>query len=262
MTTNDSQILDIDPQQHVAHIDGLAYENAALSFAGVALTEVAAQFGTPTYVYNADAILAKYHAYDDSFASIAHQVCFAVKANSNIAVLQLLAQAGAGFDIVTGGELARVIKAGGEPSKIVFSGLGKTVSPDQSLQPVAGVDAKALGGTGLAGGIAGAESEFEQGGAWHHGVAEDEAGHSAVKGAEVIEGDDCDDDGIGHGGRLLCTRIPMIRGGNRKPKGHVAAWPSLIRGRWTRHPRVPAPALPSPVCRCSRAARAVSAGYD
>ena len=127
MTTNDSQILDIDPQQHVAHIDGLAYENAALSFAGVALAEVAAQFGTPTYVYNADAILAKYHAYDDSFASIAHQVCFAVKANSNIAVLQLLAQSGAGFDIVTGGELARVIKAGGEPSKIVFSGLGKTV---------------------------------------------------------------------------------------------------------------------------------------
>ena len=62
MTTNDSQILDIDPQQHVAHIDGLAYENAALSFAGVALAEVAAQFGTPTYVYNADAILAKYHA--------------------------------------------------------------------------------------------------------------------------------------------------------------------------------------------------------
>ncbi|MNT05439.1 hypothetical protein D3C72_1400580 [compost metagenome] len=146
--------------------------------------------------------------------------------------------------------------------RIAPEGDDDDVSPDQPLQPVAGVDAKALGGTGLAGGIAGAESEFEQGGAWHHGVAEDEAGHSAVKGAEVIEGDDGDDDGIGHGGRLLCTRIPMIRGGNRKPKGHVVAWPSLIRGRWTRHPRVPAPALPSPVCRCSRAARAVSAGHD
>lgn len=127
MTTNDSHTLHIEPQQHVRHIDGLVYDNGALTFAGVLLADVASKFGTPTYVYNAEAILANYRAYDDSFASIERQICFAVKANSNIAVLQLLAKAGAGFDIVTGGELARVLKAGGEPSKIVFSGLGKTV---------------------------------------------------------------------------------------------------------------------------------------
>lgn len=124
-------VLTIDAQQHTHHIDGLTYETISgektLTFADVALSDIAHDFGTPTYVYNNEAILANYRAYDDSFADIPHQICYAVKASSNLAVLAELAKIGAGFDIVTGGELARVLKAGGDPHKIVFSGLGKTV---------------------------------------------------------------------------------------------------------------------------------------
>lgn len=130
MTTDNPTILRIDPEQHVRHIDGLTYDTIngekSLSFAGVALADIAKNFGTPSYVYNNEAILANYRAYDDNFADIDHQICYAVKANSNLAILAELAKVGAGFDIVTGGELARVLKAGGDPHKIVFSGLGKT----------------------------------------------------------------------------------------------------------------------------------------
>lgn len=92
----------------------------------IALEYLAERFGTPLYVYSRAALTANYQAFDEAFAEVEHQVCFAVKANSNIAVLNVLARLGAGFDIVSGGELERVIAAGGEPSKIVFSGLGKT----------------------------------------------------------------------------------------------------------------------------------------
>lgn len=92
----------------------------------IALECLAERFGTPLYVYSRAALTANYQAFDEAFAEVEHQVCFAVKANSNIAVLNVLARLGAGFDIVSGGELERVIAAGGEPSKIVFSGLGKT----------------------------------------------------------------------------------------------------------------------------------------
>ena len=127
MITNDAAAsLAINPTEHVKSINALSYDGNALMMDGVSLADIAKTFGTPTYVYSQQAILAAYKAYDDSFAEIEHQICYAVKANSNLAVLNELAKAGAGFDIVTGGELARVLAAGGDPKKIVFSGLGKT----------------------------------------------------------------------------------------------------------------------------------------
>lgn len=92
----------------------------------VPLAQIAARFGTPTYVYSRSAIVAAYERYAAALAGRAATVCYAVKANANLAVLALLARAGAGFDIVSGGELARVIAAGGDPRKVVFSGVGKT----------------------------------------------------------------------------------------------------------------------------------------
>lgn len=92
----------------------------------VALDAIATQFGTPVYVYSCAALTEAYRAYDQAFASYPHQVCFAVKANPNLAILNLFARLGAGFDIVSGGELARVLAAGGDPGKVVFSGVGKT----------------------------------------------------------------------------------------------------------------------------------------
>jgi len=110
------------------------YRDRALYCENVALAEIAAGAGTPCYVYSAGAILSAYRAYDESFGDLPHTVCYAVKANSNLGVLRLLAQAGAGFDIVSGGELFRVLKAGGDPAKVVFSGVGKTAAEiDQAL---------------------------------------------------------------------------------------------------------------------------------
>ena len=91
-----------------------------------ALADVAARVGTPAYVYSAQTILDNYRAYDEAFGEIPHLVCYAVKANSSLALLTLLAKAGAGFDIVSGGELFRVLHAGGDAAKVVFSGVGKT----------------------------------------------------------------------------------------------------------------------------------------
>src|SRR5260370_23865078 len=104
------------------------YRDGALYCEDVALADIAARAGTPCYVYSGGAVLANFRAYDRSFGDLPHTVCYAVKANSNLALLRLLAQAGAGFDIVSGGELYRVLKAGGDPSKIVFSGVGKTAA--------------------------------------------------------------------------------------------------------------------------------------
>lgn len=92
----------------------------------MSLSALATMYGTPLYVYSRAALENNFRAFDEAFAFIEHQVCFAVKANSNIAVLNVLARLGAGFDIVSGGELARVLAAGGDASKVVFSGLGKT----------------------------------------------------------------------------------------------------------------------------------------
>lgn len=92
----------------------------------VPLADLAAHVGTPAYVYSRQEILDNYRAYDQAFRDLPHTVCYAVKANSSLAILALLAEAGAGFDIVSGGELYRILEAGGDPSKVVFSGVGKT----------------------------------------------------------------------------------------------------------------------------------------
>ena len=101
------------------------YLDGTLSAEQNSLSELAQRFGTPLYVYSRAALENHYRAFDDAFASVPHQVCYAVKANSNLAVLNVLARLGSGFDIVSGGELARVLAAGGDASKVVFSGLGK-----------------------------------------------------------------------------------------------------------------------------------------
>ena len=103
-----------------------ARRGGALACEGVPLADIAARFGTPTYVYSRAAIERAFAAYTDALRGRPSLVCYAMKANSNLAVLDLLARAGSGFDIVSGGELARVIAAGGEPRKVVFSGVGKT----------------------------------------------------------------------------------------------------------------------------------------
>jgi len=103
-----------------------AYRDGELHAEGVPLSAVAAQFGTPCYVYSRAAITAAWREYDAGFAGLPHLVCYAMKANSNLAVLKLLADLGSGFDIVSLGELARVLAVGGDPAKVVFSGVGKT----------------------------------------------------------------------------------------------------------------------------------------
>src|ERR1700730_3148502 len=97
----------------------------------VPLADLAHRCGTPAYVYSSQSILCNYRAYDEAFGGLPHAVCYSVKANSSLGVLALLAKAGAGFDIVSGGELFRVLQAGGEPSKVVFSGVGKTADEVQ-----------------------------------------------------------------------------------------------------------------------------------
>ncbi|MDN3615532.1 MAG: diaminopimelate decarboxylase [Vibrio gallaecicus] len=92
----------------------------------VALSQLAEQYGTPLYVYSRATLERHWNAFDSSVGEHPHLVCYAVKANSNLGVLNTLARLGSGFDIVSGGELERVIAAGGEASKIVFSGVGKT----------------------------------------------------------------------------------------------------------------------------------------
>ncbi|MFK3793878.1 diaminopimelate decarboxylase [Pseudomonas piscis] len=107
-------------------MDAFNYRDGELLAEGVALSAIAERFGTPTYVYSRAHIEAQYQAYADALAGMPHLVCFAVKANSNLGVLNVLARLGAGFDIVSGGELERVLAAGGQADKVVFSGVGKT----------------------------------------------------------------------------------------------------------------------------------------
>src|SRR5690349_1363633 len=97
-----------------------------LTLEGLALAEVARRFGTPCYVYSRAAIESAFRTFDEALAGLPHLVCYAVKANSNLAILDALARLGAGFDIVSGGELARVLAAGGRADRVIFSGVGKT----------------------------------------------------------------------------------------------------------------------------------------
>lgn len=102
------------------------YRDGKLHCENVDLARVAQEFGTPLYVYSAGTILDHYRRLDAALVSLDHLICYAVKANSNRAILKLLSEAGAGFDIVSGGELFRVLKAGGDPAKCTFAGVGKS----------------------------------------------------------------------------------------------------------------------------------------
>lgn len=103
-------------------------QNGELYAEGVALSQIAAEFGTPCYVYSKQALADTLERFRAGFAGTDHLVCFAVKANPSLAILNLFARMGAGFDIVSGGELARVLAAGGDAGKVVFSGVGKTAA--------------------------------------------------------------------------------------------------------------------------------------
>ena len=104
----------------------MEYRDQTLYLEDLPLADVARREGTPSYVYSGTGIRERFSAYDNAFGDVPHKVCYAVKANSNLSILKLLAEAGAGFDIVSGGELFRVLKAGADPTTIVFSGVGKT----------------------------------------------------------------------------------------------------------------------------------------
>lgn len=103
-----------------------AYQGDELFMEDVRLSDLARQYGTPLFVYSKAAMLSALAAYQRGFAGRQVQICYAMKANSSLGVLQVFAQAGCGFDIVSGGELERVLAAGGEPHKVIFSGVGKT----------------------------------------------------------------------------------------------------------------------------------------
>ncbi|HXV50262.1 MAG TPA: alanine racemase, partial [Candidatus Binatia bacterium] len=101
------------------------YRNGELCAEEVPLKRIAQEVGTPAYVYSLATLMRHFRVFDQAFAKVSHLVCYSVKANSNLALLRAFANEGSGFDIVSGGELFRALKAGGDPKKIVFSGVGK-----------------------------------------------------------------------------------------------------------------------------------------
>ncbi|MDC9725391.1 MAG: diaminopimelate decarboxylase [Gammaproteobacteria bacterium] len=109
-------------------MDHFQYKKGELYAENVAVATIVEQYGTPSYIYSRATLERHWHAFDTAFDGLAHSVCYAVKANSNLAVLNVLARLGSGFDIVSAGELARVIAAGGQAERCVFSGVGKTVA--------------------------------------------------------------------------------------------------------------------------------------
>lgn len=110
-------------------MDYFNYKNGQLYAEDAPLIEIAATFGTPCYIYSRATLERHWHAFNDALAEREHLICYAVKANSNLAVLNILSRLGSGFDIVSLGELERVLRAGGDPAKVVFSGVGKR--PDE-----------------------------------------------------------------------------------------------------------------------------------
>ncbi|BBO29673.1 diaminopimelate decarboxylase [Marisediminitalea aggregata] len=107
-------------------MDHFSYQNQTLHAEDVSVKDLASQYGTPLYIYSRATLERHWKAFDEALGDHPHLICYAVKANSNIGVLSVLAKLGSGFDIVSGGELARVKAAGGDMSKVVFSGVGKT----------------------------------------------------------------------------------------------------------------------------------------
>ena len=116
-------------------MDHFNYRGDSLFAEDVPVADIAAQYGTPCYIYSRATLERHYRAYQQAMGDFPHLICFAVKANSNLAVLNVLAKLGSGFDIVSGGELARVMAAGGDPAKVIFAGLGKTAAEiEQALK--------------------------------------------------------------------------------------------------------------------------------
>lgn len=107
-------------------MNAFSYRNDELCAEAIPLAQIAAQYGTPCYVYSRTALTRAYREFAEAFRSREHLICYAVKANSNLAILNLFARLGSGFDVVSGGELQRVLAAGGSASKVVFSGVGKS----------------------------------------------------------------------------------------------------------------------------------------
>ncbi|MBP6345210.1 MAG: diaminopimelate decarboxylase [Neisseriaceae bacterium] len=107
-------------------MSALTYQNQTLHFEDVALNDLAKEHGTPLYVYSQNELTKAYHNYEQAFAKLNPLICYAVKANGNLSVLKHFASLGSGFDIVSGGELARVLAAGGDAGKTIFSGVGKS----------------------------------------------------------------------------------------------------------------------------------------
>ena len=129
MTDQDTTPLTLDPLALTHHLPSIDYQDGELFIDKVSTKTLVQTYGTPLYVYSKNALLANYQAYVDSFSPLNHvEICYAVKSNANLAVLATLAKAGAGFDIVSVGELARVLKAGGQAHKVIYSGVGKTKS--------------------------------------------------------------------------------------------------------------------------------------
>ena len=112
------------------------YTGDRLCCEGVAVEALARRFGTPLYVYSQHTLTEHFQGLDQALAGVDHLVCFAVKSNSNLAVLRVLARLGSGFDIVSGGELQRVMAAGGDPRQCAFAGVGKTEERDR-VRPAA-----------------------------------------------------------------------------------------------------------------------------
>ena len=139
MTTKDSAVSGAASRRNGSRSGGprrpFLYQQGVLGSQGVSLDRLAQRFGTPLYVYDWAAIEAAWREYDRAFAASPHIICSSVKANGNLAVLEAMARLDSGFDIVSGGELVRVLKAGGDPGKVVFSGVGKTTAEmDQALE--------------------------------------------------------------------------------------------------------------------------------
>ncbi len=122
-------------------MDHFTYQQQQLHAEAVPITAIVERFGSPCYIYSRATLERHWHAFDDAFAAVPHLICYAAKANSNLAVLNCLARLGSGFDIVSGGELQRVLTAGGDPAKVVFSGVGKT---SQEMQQALAVGIKSF----------------------------------------------------------------------------------------------------------------------
>ncbi len=107
-------------------MESFAYRDGALACEGVGLVEIADQYGTPTYVYSESSLLDRYRALEEAYASVPHLICYALKANDNLAIARVFAKLGAGVDVVSGGEAFRAFRAGFLPSRTIFAGVGKT----------------------------------------------------------------------------------------------------------------------------------------